>query len=201
MENYDYATALQYYLLHGTNRALKRLFQSGEDAYTRERLREEVEKLQQASIYVPPTPQKVRDAPKEQTISGEVIDFYLLPEAVQKMIVERNALRKERDFYFAQLLHYAKDEDRAQALGRVLKCDKDSTAIQSDIDHFFKFKVVKKYEEMPEMQLTDRADLMRRKHTLVANISRDKRLGKLYKLEKWQTELEKINQQLNSDAF
>lgn len=106
LENPTYQSGVEFYLVHGTNQALKNLFQTGASSFTRKKLQQEIEKL--------------AGVPAQKEIKKKEADFKPVPDWITKTATQRITWIKEQQFLRSQLLHFKTDEERKEAAFRIL---------------------------------------------------------------------------------
>lgn len=119
----DYQSGVEFYLLHGKNESLKKLFQSGPTTFTKKKLQEELAAL--ASL---------PKAEPKPMVSKE--PFVPVPDWAQKMGEERIALIKEQQWLRSQLIHYKSDEERRNPALRILEIVELVTAMDADMNEY-----------------------------------------------------------------
>lgn len=103
----DYQSGVAFYLLHGSNETLKKLFESGPTNFTRKKIQEEMAKLAKV--------------PVEQPKPMVATDFVPVSDWALDKSKQRIELIKEQQHIRSQLLHYPNDEERKVAAFRVLE--------------------------------------------------------------------------------
>jgi hypothetical protein len=106
LENPSYQSGVEFYLLHGTNQALKKIFQSGPTAFTKKKLQQEIEKL--------------AGVPAQKQIQKKEAAFVPVPDWLTQIAQQRITWIKEQQFLRSQLLHYKTDEERKEAAFKIL---------------------------------------------------------------------------------
>jgi hypothetical protein len=122
LQNPDYQSGVEFYLLHGNNQALKSLFQKGPTSFTKKKLQEEIA--------------RIAYAPKQEEIKMKEQAFVPVPDWLTRVGNERIDLIKEQQYLRSQLLHYKTDEERRIAAFRILDLGDQIQSIMMDMEEY-----------------------------------------------------------------
>jgi hypothetical protein len=144
LQNPNYQSGVEFYLLHGSNKTLKNLFQKGPTAFTKKKLQEEIAKLAE----VP--------AQKEKKMKEQV--FVPVPDWLTKTAQERIGWIKEQQWLRSQLLHFKTDDERKVAAFKILDLGDLIQIAQMEMDDFKKTGKVP-LKEIPKKEGFDYSNL------------------------------------------
>jgi hypothetical protein len=182
----DYQTASTLYLQYADNETVKGFIRQGKRFLVEKKVMEWFVKFEgkKPKIASPPTPEG-----GVKTITSKTPPSGVGGLAVQLIYEKRQAAFRLRDFWFYQLEKLSHDREKcAAACQEILKQKAIIRHCWALLSYYDKFKKLPEVE--PEITLfLDEAQKQQRIRTLTANISRDRKDGKLQFVEKWEKEL------------
>lgn len=215
IKHFHYENALTLYRQYGQSKALLAMFERQETAFNEKKLVEFLKDLlsnfdEKPIENIKPIAQiiqagQVIQVKEQQKTAIQVSETYNLakyanaPPEIQELVKEIKRSYRIKDSLFAQLELFADDLQRCEAALEILDLAKRIQEIWVILLHFDKHKAMPMVELATakiQVQFTDIGDLYKRKNTLIANISRDKK-RKPEKVPDWEKELEWVKQQIN----
>jgi replicative DNA helicase len=124
--NQPFADGVEFYSKHGTNTTLKRLFASGENSFTRNKLEDEIYSLRH--IFIP--------IAKPTNRAKTKIDRSKLPPHLQAEYDKLQGLIGRMSYLHAQLEVVPMDEQRFSLAEEIMDAASERRAIFKNIDHF-----------------------------------------------------------------
>ena len=185
----DYQTASTLYLQYADNEIVKSFIRQGKKFLVEKKVMEWFVKFEGKKPKIAETP------PKTQT-TKTVPSVQNYPQSVQLIYEKRQAAFRLRDFWFYQLEKLSHNREQcAAACQEILKQKAIIRHCWALLSYYDKFKKLPEVE--PEITLfLDEAQKKQRIRTLTANISRDRKDGKLEFVEKWEKELYLLSYEL-----
>jgi len=174
----EYTDGVKLYEKFGTDNFLKRLFAKGFGKYNRDRLRSELEKLNQV-LQDPPAP-----AARFTIENSSAYDT--LPLEIKELNSKKDSAFKEmRDLHSRLLL--MSPRDRSIATFRILDLEKQVKHMWQKLDHYAEHKKIAPEDPLPVIP-SSLADLIRRRTNLRCYVSK----GRI----KYQVELDLIEKKI-----
>lgn len=201
----DYTIGVDIFLQQGSNQTLKKLFQKGENSFTRKKLREELENILEA---LKPN-EIVLETLKQNEVSADEFTIHTqhknLKYSVNDFPKDLQDLDKKRKKYFAKAV-YLKNTlitqsklDRRKSLAEIKYIMRDVIPdIYKQLDYFYesgeKLNVVSEEKE-------NIADLVRQRNNARTRVSKYKgEKGKETLLKKWETKLNQLDYKIENFA-
>ena len=205
IKHFHYENALTLYRQYGQSKALLAMFERSETDFNAKKL---VEFLKELSTTPSPTPDPspTGEGSKTPPVGGGGAGLYDLskyataPPEIQELVKEIKRSYRIKDSLFAQLELFADDLQRCEAALEILDLAERIQEIWVILLHFDNHKAMPIVELGPakiQVAYTDIGDLYKRKATLIANISRDKK-RKPEKVKDWESELQEVLKKIMS---
>lgn len=214
---FHYETALVLFREYGNSPFMLKMFERSQTSFNAEKLKEFVKELlakfdDLAKPIAEPTEvvelqKHIKKLEQPQIVSpsniSELPQYSLAryanaPQEVQDLVTEIKRNYRIEDSLFATLELLPSDEERCKAALQILDLSDRIREIWTLLLHYDTHKVLPiiAKKEDSKVVLTDIADLIKRKNTLKANISRDKK-SRPHKVKQWEDELQEIEKQIN----
>jgi hypothetical protein len=217
IKHFHYENALTLYRQYGQSKAILAMFERSETAFNAKKLVEFLKDLlsnfdEKPIENIKPIAQIIQAAQviqvKElqnpaiqvsETQTYNLAKYVTAPPQIQELVKEIKRSYRIKDSLFAQLELFADDLQRCEAALEILDLAERIQEIWVILLHFDRHKampIVELATAKIQVAYTDIGDLYKRKATLIANISRDKK-RKPEKVPDWEKELELVKEQIN----
>jgi hypothetical protein len=212
IKHFHYENALTLYRQYGQSKALLAMFERSETAFNAKKLVEFLKDLlsnfdEKSIENIKPIAQIIQVGEQQkpaiqvsETQTYNLAKYATAPPEIQELVTEIKRSYRIKDSLFAQLELFADDLQRCEAALEILDLAERIQEIWVILLHFDNHKtmpIVELATAKIQVAYTDIGDLYKRKATLIANISRDKK-RKPEKVPDWEKELSLIISKLEN---